>query len=447
MVIKTDGLVSWLQYALALGSGAAACALIREYKTPEAVLALGKEALVNLGRLSEAQAQRLFRRDSAKAEEILAICREFGWFVLTPADPRYPASLLTLSDFPLALYVRGDPGCLKNETRAAIVGTRRASEAGLGFAFRLASSLSENGVCVVSGCALGIDSAAHEGGLTAGGSTIAVLGNGFGFNYLPQQVLLRRRIEKYGALITETPPFTGPGTYSFQRRNRLISALSGSVTVVESGATGGSLITAGFARKQGKPLFVPPQEAVPSVGCGALLADGARALSSPSLTAPGLVHYQEPAVSLAENLTPPAFLTPGAMDAEAFALHNGAAVAEAAAVLRLLPKRASHPSKPKTEPQEAPQAPDLFRLAAAAEKKQKTKSAPDFGKNPEPPAPAPAGLSETQAAVFGALTETPALLDHIAASLEIPASEAMNAVSMLELMGFARTYPGNLVSR
>ena len=238
-MIDTDAIQNWLTYLLALGTNAVSCALIKEYKTPAGVLAADPDALVNLGRLPADGARRLLRGDTGKASEIMAICRDFNWQILTPDQPRYPKRLLGLPDFPLVLFARGDPGVLDESSCAAIVGTRRASAAGLDYAFRLAAGFSENGIVTVSGCAVGIDTAAHEGGLTAQGSTVAVLGNGFGYNYLPEQVFLRRRIEKNGLLLTETLPFQGPASYSFQRRNRLISALSEAVVVVESGKTGG----------------------------------------------------------------------------------------------------------------------------------------------------------------------------------------------------------------
>lgn len=427
---------------LALGTNAVSCALIKEYKTPAGVMAADPDALVNLGRLSAESARRLIRADDRKAQEIMALCRDFNWVILTPDHPCYPKRLLELPDFPLALFARGEPEILLSPESAAIVGTRRASAAGLDYAFRLAACFSENGIVTVSGCAVGIDTAAHEGGLTAAGSTVAVLGNGFGFNYLPEQVFLRRRIEKYGLLLTETLPFQGPAPYSFQRRNRLISALAGSVTVVESGKTGGSLITADFARKQGRRLFVPPAAAVDSPGCRQLSEAGAGTLADPAdvLSDGPRKHFIPPAKPLDTPCPLPDFLDTASLSLPAFALHNEISPQEAEPVFSSLPRRPLRRAAPLSAEREPD---DLFARVRKAERKKAP--APEKEKKPAPKAP-PAGLTTEQTAVFGALTAEPAGLDDLAAALGMEAAAVMNAVSVLELMGLAQTHPGNLAS-
>ena len=445
-MILTESTVNWLIYALALGTNAVSCALINDYKTPSGVLAADPDALVNLGRLPAESARRLLCADDRKALEIMALCRDFNWQILTPDHACYPARLRELPDFPLVLFARGDPALLKAPLSAAVVGTRRPSAAGLDYAFRLAACFSENGVVTVSGCAVGVDTAAHEGGLTARGSTVAVLGNGFGFNYLPEQVFLRRRIEKYGLLLTETLPFRGPASYSFQRRNRLISALSGGVTVVESGKTGGSLITAAFARKQGRPLFVPPVSAVDPPGCRQLRGEGAAQLADPAVMIPdaGNGTFAPPAYPLDTPRPLPDFLDPASQSLSSFALHNEITPQEAEPVFRLQPKRRVRQAevKPAPEPRR-----DLFAIAASAAQEPKAAPQPPEKAGQRQAAPLPAGLTQAEAAVFGALTSQPVLLDDLAAALGMDAPLVMNTVSVLELRGLAATYPGNRASR
>ena len=497
MTMRTDTLLNWLTYHLSLGTAVSACDLIREYETPTAVRQCGADYLVSMGKLSPEQGARLCRPDTAKAREIMAVCREFNWQILTPDHPCYPIQLLRLPDFPLVLFASGNLALGTKLSMNAIVGTRRAGDAGLNYAYRLAAFFSENGVATVSGCAVGIDSAAHEGALTGEGSTIGVLGNGFGYNYLPGQVFLRRRIREKGLLLTETLPFQGPQPYSFQRRNRLISGLAYSVTVVESGRKGGSLITADYARRQKKRLFVPPREAVTSVGCEALLQNGAAELRD-AADAIYIFHNQAvkyPAAPLTEQTPPAPCLHPEALSLEAWARLNGVSPAEAADVYGMLQKQ--HGSAPQ-QPEEAPVPPpqDLFYLAAEkakhAEQPERTPVAavkppektpvaappqPENEKPPEkatavaernatektagrknpaatetekePPAikPTPPGLSEAERLVYEALSDEPALLDEIFQTLDLPERKLMTAVSLLELKNLVRTLPGNLAAR
>jgi DNA processing protein len=160
----------------------------------------------------------------------------------------------------------------------AIVGTRHCTEYGRRLAFELATACSEAGWVVVSGLARGIDGAAHRGALAASGPTVAVLGCGPDVPYPRQHVGLSRDIvDGGGAIITEYPPGASPLAWGFPPRNRIISALSVAVVVVESAATGGSLSTASRAVSQARTVFAVPgdidREA--SVGCNLLIRDGA----------------------------------------------------------------------------------------------------------------------------------------------------------------------------
>jgi DNA processing protein len=206
----------------------------------------------------------------------------------------YPARLMPLADLPSRLWVRTagtageDLDALWARPAAAIVGTRAASPAGIELARGLGWDLARRGVLIVSGMARGIDAAAHEGALLAGGRTAAVLACGLDDCYPPEHADLARRIAAAGALLSEWPPGEAPLGWRFPRRNRLISGLADVVVVVEGGARSGARHTAQYALEQGREVMAVPRDpllpgsvlpnrllrdgAAPAIGAGEVLA-------------------------------------------------------------------------------------------------------------------------------------------------------------------------------
>jgi DNA processing protein len=193
--------------------------------------------------------------------------------VWAPAD--FPAALANDPDPPQQLYARGDASVLAMR-RVGIVGTRNCTAYGRTFARRLGAELAEAGVAVVSGLAIGIDGAAHEGVLDAGGRPIGVVATGLDVVYPRRHVSLWERVGARGLLLTEEPPGRTPTQWGFPRRNRIIAALSEIVIVVESSAKGGSMHTVDAALTRGvNVMAVPgPVGAVTSDGTNRLLVDG-----------------------------------------------------------------------------------------------------------------------------------------------------------------------------
>lgn len=178
--------------------------------------------------------------------------------VVTLIDPDYPPILKEIIDPPLALHVRGDRSLLARHA-IAIVGSRRASPYAVNAAKHLAAPLaSEAKLVVVSGLARGVDAAAHEAALDAGGTTIAVLGTGIDLVYPKSNRALFRRIENEGLIVSEFPPGTPPLAQNFPIRNRIISGLSLGTVIVEATGRSGSLITARTAAEQGREVFAVP---------------------------------------------------------------------------------------------------------------------------------------------------------------------------------------------
>ncbi|HSL24382.1 MAG TPA: DNA-processing protein DprA [Vicinamibacterales bacterium] len=192
-------------------------------------------------------------------------------------DPRYPPQLAAIPDAPDELWVRGDLEALLCPS-VAIVGSRAASQYAVEVATALAFDLVRSGVVVVSGMARGVDGAAHQGALDAGGRTVAVLGCGVDVAYPAEHRQLMDRIVESGCVISEFPPGTAPHQHHFPLRNRIISGLSRAVVVVEAGEKSGSLITARWALEQGRDVMAVPGNALSgrNRGSHALLKDGAK---------------------------------------------------------------------------------------------------------------------------------------------------------------------------
>jgi DNA processing protein len=192
-------------------------------------------------------------------------------------DSRYPVLLKEIYDPPLVLYVKGDVLVFQDKM-FAIIGCRRASGYGLKQAGQIAQALAKINLCIVSGMARGIDTAAHKGALFVKGKTIAVLGSGLNNIYPPENKFLFDQIVKNGAVVSEFALNTEPLPENFPRRNRIISGLCRAILVVEAAQRSGSLITADLALNQGREVFAVPGLANSSnaQGTNKLIKEGAK---------------------------------------------------------------------------------------------------------------------------------------------------------------------------
>lgn len=215
--------------------------------------------------------------------------------VLSVDDDGYPPLLAETDAAPPLLFVAGDAGVLACP-QVAIVGSRHASPAGLATARAFAADLAQAGFVITSGLALGVDAAAHEGALAAGGMTIAVLGCGLDSVYPRRHATLASRIRRAGCLASEFSAGTGPLAQHFPQRNRIISGLSLAVIVVEAAPDSGSLITARFAAEQGRDVFAVPGSihSPLSRGCHQLIREGATLVESSAQVMEALAHHVMP---------------------------------------------------------------------------------------------------------------------------------------------------------
>lgn len=271
-----DSLTAWLRLTLAPGIGSETQRkLLASFGLPEAVFSAGRTAVrAVIGNKAEA----LF--DFSDQE---AVDRSITWasqpdqHIITLADSAYPKALLQIPDPPSLLYVRGRLALLQQRA-LGVVGSRNATPQGLQTAENFAHKLASEGLCIVSGLALGIDTAAHRGALAAGGSTIAVIGTGADRIYPARNRELAHAIAAHGAIVSEFPLGTPAMAGNFPRRNRLIAGLSTGILVVEAAVESGSLITARLAAEQGREVFAIPGSIHSPVarGCHRLIRQGAK---------------------------------------------------------------------------------------------------------------------------------------------------------------------------
>ena len=269
---------AWLQLTHATGIGPQTCQkLLRHFGDAETVVGASDAELAASGlSATRIAALRAVTRDQYQAD--------LDW--LTQADEHhlipfnsesYPPQLRQLPDAPALLYVRGDPDYLQ-QPQLAMVGSRTPTAGGRRTASEFARFLSQAGLTITSGLALGIDGASHEGALQGLAGTIAVVGHGLDIVYPAQHTRLAQAIAGQGAIVSDIPVGALPARGAFPRRNRLISGLSLGVLVVEAALGSGSLITARLASEQGREVFAIPGSIHNPLarGCHHLIRQGAK---------------------------------------------------------------------------------------------------------------------------------------------------------------------------
>ncbi|GAB2872388.1 DNA-processing protein DprA [Paraburkholderia jirisanensis] len=285
-IAKTDQeLAAWLRLAVTPGLRPAALRrLLTDFGLPDAVLGQPFDALARSTDAITAHAvlSAPGAHFEAHLEALLAWRSAPGNALLALDDPAYPPMLLTMPDPPPLLYVKGQLEALHRRS-VAIVGSRSATPQGIEDAARFARMLSNAGVCVVSGLALGIDAAAHRGALSGPGGTVAVVGTGVDVVYPTVHRVLAQQIAGAGALLSEWPLGTPARAAHFPQRNRLIAGLVGGVLIVEAAMRSGSLITARLANEMGRDVYALPGSihAPLSRGCHRIIKQGAKLVETP----------------------------------------------------------------------------------------------------------------------------------------------------------------------
>lgn len=287
--------------------------------------------------------------DLAKEEERLA---KAGATFITARDEGYPKLLKEIHDPPIGLYRKGS--YLFGQPCIAVVGSRRTTLYGQSVAKKLGADLARLGFCVVSGLARGIDTAAHEGALSVGGKTAAVLGCGIDIVYPPENLGLYRQIAETGAVLSEFPFGRKADKQTFPMRNRVVSGMCEAIVVVESDVAGGAMITARFAGEQGRLIYAVPGriDQPSSAGCHQLIRDGAtlftgiddildelnyldglRPRAIPTEGQPGLLEQLMPQLNAEESRVIAAFSGGGLLGVDALTAATGLGPPEVSAAL------------------------------------------------------------------------------------------------------------------
>ena len=366
--------------------------LLGYFSTPEAIFHAPLNAFERVTGLSDRAKTALADRKITCARKILDDCRRMRIGVLTWQDAQYPARLKNIPEPPLVLYYFGYLPDDRNYPAIGVVGTRNASPEGNRTAVRLGRELGGSGGIVVSGMAAGIDSSAVYGALEAGAPVIGVVGGGIDVVYPASNRELYRRVAKAGCLLTEYPPGSRPTKWTFPRRNRIISGLSLGVLVVEAPVSSGAMITARWAREQGRMVFAVPGS--PELACAAgsneLLLDGA----IPVLRGWDILRlYAE----IYPNITPP--------KPETVSLGEG--------------KRQPSPTKNK--------------------KKIDNPSSPPYIDQEK-------DLGDEEKVILKFLAQGAQSYDDVLAFAGLAPGDAIMAISMLELRGLLRHLPGDLIA-
>jgi DNA processing protein len=271
---------SWISLNMTPGVGPrAATKLLEKFGSAENVFHATRSELESLRLRAETVESILKREFHEKAVEELNKIQEIGGDVLILDDGNYPFLLREIADPPITLYVKGDWANCFDAPCVGVVGSRRCSTYGANASEMLSRELAENGVCVVSGLARGIDAAAHRGAIRGKGRTIAVLGTGID-NVYPKEnkKLVEEILESGGAVVSQFPLHTPPLKDNFPYRNRIISGLSYGVLLVEASERSGSLITARLAMEQNREVLAVPGNITSrnSFGTNYLIKSGAK---------------------------------------------------------------------------------------------------------------------------------------------------------------------------
>lgn len=272
---------SWLALSLIEGVGDESMRrLLVAFETPARVLSARAGALERVVKAKVA-------RNIIQGPDRQRLTTALRWLdsaenaIVTLADPDYPASLLNIPDPPSLFYLKGARGRLA-APMLAVVGSRNATPQGIANAESFAEAASNAGLCIVSGMALGVDAAAHRGGLRGSAASIAVVGTGLDLVYPARNRKLAHELAEKGALVSEFPLGTPAIGRNFPRRNRIISGMSRGCLIVEAALKSGSLITARQALEQGREVFAIPGSihSPLSKGCHALIKQGAKLVES-----------------------------------------------------------------------------------------------------------------------------------------------------------------------
>lgn len=405
----------WVWLALRMGVASKEFpSFYHAFPDPYEIYRLSEEEIGQIESLSIAKKEALGDKSLNEAYNIIKYCRENKIGIISYADKEYPARLRTIEDPPIVLYCKGQLPDMNRRLCVGMVGTRRISEYGKQTSYKISYELSAARAVIVSGMALGVDGVCAAGVIAAGGATVAVLGCGLSIVYPKEHMALMKEIVKKGAVISEYPPFERPFPGNFPKRNRIISGLCQGVVVVEGAQGSGALITASRALSQGRELFAVPGKVNESnsEGPNELIRNGANVVTGASDL---IEHYD--------------FLYHDMIDYRRLAKAKRSSELDEGLLVKLGVVRQSIAMAEYPETREEVKADSEKEEPKSKEKETVAAQAPKDT------------LSGGLAEIYGLLPEG-AFTPDVLTSKGIGISEAMTALTMLEISGHVISLPG-----
>jgi DNA processing protein len=438
---------AWLRLSFANIPAGRCRAALERWRTPQALLEAARrgrrpELLATRG-LSETLVERLLDAVEMDIEPALRAIEAKQIWLLKHGEALYPPALRAIHDAPVLLWVRGTLSPA-DEIAVGIVGTREVTEYGKGMASRIARDLAQRGVTVVSGLALGVDTWAHRGALEGGGRTLACCGCGLDIVYPAPNRELMQEIVQNGAMISEFPPTMKAAGWHFPARNRIISGLSAGVAVIEAAEKSGALITADYAKEQGREVFALPGNVLKpqSRGPHQLIRDGA--------------HLIEKAQDIVEVLKARSLPFERAPDFTQASAQVVARAAQAEEDTRLGQQRSQSRVANSRQvlggEREAASSVEAARnlfsteVEAEVEVEPTRRATPSAARRPAT-SEVRGDLSAQENKILGALSLDARHIDAIALDAGVGAAEAAATLLMLELKRLARRLPGGMFER
>jgi DNA processing protein len=283
MEIVVENYIYWLWLSLAGGAANNAYSVLLEhFGDAESIYKAGKDEYSRVEGLRFDLAKKLCNKDLRRAREIYDFCKSHSVRLLHCMEPEYPVKLKWIYAYPVLLYVYGTLPNLNEMLTVGIVGTRRYTDYGRIAAYKIGGGLARAKSVVVSGLALGIDAISQLAAMNNGGKTIAVMGTGIDRIYPSEHRELAKLVSKNGAIVTEFPPGSAPLKHHFPMRNRIISGLSDAVALIECPQRSGAMITTKYATEQSRSVYAVPGDITSPTSYGpiSLLKDGAKPITT-----------------------------------------------------------------------------------------------------------------------------------------------------------------------
>lgn len=413
--------LSWIRLTLAIGTNKPKHkALAAMYHPISDLLQGGEREWSFCGVMTRDEMNRLGSADNEKrAQAIIKRCIQLGYSILTMDDPAYPQCLTDLYAPPAVLYINGKLPDFNNRLSLGIVGTRSASRYGIANSYKFAYALSKYETIIVSGGALGVDCASHRGALAAGGVTVCVRGCGINSSYLKENKGMRQAITQNGAVISEYPPDETARKYYFPARNRLISALSDGLLVIEAGVKSGSLITANISLDLGRDVFaLMGNNSAVNIGSNRLIKEGA---AYPVTDFMDILAYYDSKVKFS------------------------ALTADFDSMLRdinAIPVKGNPETNGRQNADNVYKMEEKGKAEKAKARKKSEKPAKTAAGKAEQPAPPKPELTGDAKRIVDYLSAEPVHIDTLADGVQLPVSRVLSTLTLLEMQGYVRALQG-----